>query len=187
MEYGKMECLIPRGTIARRVETLALEIQRSYAPGTELLLAVLLNGGMVFAADLMRAMTMALTVDTLAAASYEGRRSTGRLVWRAPLKMNPAGRHILVVDDILDSGLTLKRVLEHLRSAGATSVRSCVLLDKDTARHPEGLAHADYTGFRIPDRFVVGYGLDAEEKWRNLPDVMVLPDAENGDETAEKL
>jgi len=170
----ELECLIPRHAIARRVEELAGAIQRDYAGCGPVTMLVVLNGAMVFAADLMRLLDLPLAVDTLAAASYAGTRSTGELVFRAPPKLTVKGRNILLVDDILDSGFTLARLMEFLREAGAAAVKSCVLLDKTVARHPRGLKKADYTAFRIPDRFVVGYGLDADEAWRNLPDVMCI-------------
>ena len=170
----ELECLLPRHVIARRVEELAGAIQRDYAGCGPVTMLVVLNGALVFAADLMRSLDLPLAVDTLAAASYDGMRSTGKLVFRALPKLAVKGRSILLVDDILDSGFTLARIVEYLRNEGAAAVKSCVLLDKNTARHPRGLAQADYTAFRIPDRFVVGYGLDADEAWRHLPDVMCI-------------
>lgn len=169
-----LECLIPREVVARRVAELAGEIGRASADVADLSVVVLLNGALIFAADLVRQLNVPLTMDTLAVASYEQGHSTGLVAFRSPLKLNPEGRDMLVVDDILDSGLTLRRVMDSLRSAGAARVRSCVLLDKAAPRHPEGLARADFTAFQVPDKFIVGYGLDADERYRNLPDVMAL-------------
>lgn len=169
-----LECLIPREAIARRVAELAGEITREYSDTAGLAVVVLLNGALIFAADLVRQLPMPLTMDTLAVASYGKAGSTGQVAFRAPLKLDIAGRDVLVVDDILDTGLTLRRVMDSLRQAGAARVRSCVLLDKSVARHPEGMPRADFTAFQVPDKFIVGYGLDAEERYRNLPDVMAL-------------
>lgn len=168
----RLERLIPRHELARRVEELAAEISSDLAGCGTVTMLVVLNGALVFAADLMRSLQLPLEIDTVAASSYDGLRSSGELTFRAPPKLAPAGRTVLLVDDILDSGFTLARLAEYLHAQGAATVKSCVLLEKETSRHPRGLEHADYTAFRVPDRFVVGYGLDAGEAWRNLPDIM---------------
>ncbi len=172
----ELKCLIARERIAERLETLAAEITRApLLAGAPFTVVAVLNGSLIFTSDLVRKLALPLELDTLAAASYSGCASTGEVAWRSAMKLAPAGRDILLVDDILDTGLTLRRIADRLRAAQAARVRTCVLLDKTTARHPEGLTKADFTAFAIPDRFVVGYGLDAEERFRNLPDIMVLP------------
>lgn len=167
----RLESLILRHAIAHRVKELAAEIGRDYAGRGPVTMMVVLNGAMVFAADLMRELDLPLEIDTLAVSSYAGTNSTGVLTFRARPKLPVRGRDILLVDDILDTGFTLAKLSDCLRQEGAAAVKTCVLLDKQRKRHPQGLARADYTAFRIPDCFVVGYGLDADEAWRNLPDI----------------
>jgi hypoxanthine phosphoribosyltransferase len=168
----EMEILFPREAVDRRVRELAGEISRDFA-GRELLVVGVLKGAFVFMADLVRAMSVPCCVDFVRLASYgAGSVSSGEVRITMDLEMPVAGRDVLVVEDIVDTGLTLCRLLETLRERGAASLKVCVLLDK-TARRRVPFA-ADYVGFTIPDRFVVGYGLDWNEKYRFLPDVRVM-------------
>jgi hypoxanthine phosphoribosyltransferase len=133
----------------------------------------LMDGACLFAADLVREIDLPdLTLVFHRARSYRGTESTGEVVCE-PLP-DLAGRHVLVVDDILDSGRTLATVLTAVARTGATSASTCVLLDKPARRVASGRASADYVGFTIPDVFVVGYGLDHDGRWRHLPDVCVM-------------
>lgn len=167
-----MKILLSREVIAVRVCELADEIAAEYK-GKELHCIALMNGALTFTADLIRHMNMELSLDTLNVSSYSGHASTGELQFRSALKIPVEGREVLLIDDILDTGLTLQKVAEHLRNAGAAQVKTCVLLDKKVTRKPGALAHADFTGFHIGDEYVAGYGIDDNEFSRNLPDIIV--------------
>ena len=168
-----MKTLLSREMIADRVRALGAELTADYR-GRRPVCIALMNGALPFAADLIRAMDVPLELDTLSVSSYAGQQSTGEIKFRSTLKLPVAGRDVLLIDDILDSGVTLRRLSDYLlREANAAQVRTCVLLDKKIPRKPEALAHADYTGFEIEDLFVVGYGLDNDEAFRNLPDISV--------------
>lgn len=171
----KQRILITRDKIAERVNQLGFEIAAFYR-GEPLTIIPLMNGAMIFAADLCRAIESEdLFIDSLAAASYENDASSGKLTRRSSLKLPVAGRHLLLVDDILDTGRTLQEMKAYFESLGAASVRTCVLLTKelDPAK-PERKISADWSGFSVPDLYVIGYGLDSYEKYRNLPDIRVL-------------
>ncbi len=167
-----LHLLIDRERIAGRVAELGREITGHYA-GEAVTVLVLLNGAVIFAADLLRHLDLPLRLDTMAVASYHGTASSGQVNFRSAPKLPVDGRRILLVDDILDTGTTLARVIERLYADGAAEVRSCVLLDKEVARAAGGTVRADWHGFRIPPVFVVGYGLDADEDFRHLPDICV--------------
>ncbi len=167
-----MEMLFCADEIAGRIAQLGREISDEYT-GKPVTLIALMNGALPFAADLMRAIDLPIRIDTLSVASYRNCRSSGELDFRSTLKLSPAGRHILIADEVLDTGVTLKCVVEYFRNCGAASVRTAVMIEKQLER-PDGLAHADWTGFTIPDRYLVGYGLDADEEYRNLPYIAAL-------------
>ncbi len=163
--------LITQEQIARRIRTLAREIQRDYT-GRELVIVSLLNGTVLFLADLIRHLPLPLRLDFIGVSSYGNGTESGELVFTKELRIDVRGRDVLLVDDILDTGRTVKRVLEKLRRLKPRRIRTCVLLDKPARRVEK--VQADYVGFRIPDLFVVGYGLDYAERYRNLPFVGVL-------------
>ena len=167
-----MEILFSNDEIAARVAQLGDEISERYA-GKPLILVALMNGALPFAADLMRAIRLPLQLDTLSVASYHACRSSGELEFRSRNKLDPAGKHILIADEVLDTGVTLRHVVEYFRKLGAVDVKTAVMIEKMIER-PNGLAHADWAGFRIPDRYLVGYGLDADEEYRNLPCIAAL-------------
>ncbi len=164
--------LIPAASIARRVRHLGAGLAGELA-GRNAVILGLLDGACCFTADLVRAIPLPdLELRFLHAASYAGMESTGRVdLGHLP---DLSGRSVMVVDDILDTGRTLAAVVTAVRAAGAASVGTCVLLDKPARRDPAGLPRADRVGFTIPDRFVVGYGLDHDGRWRQLPDVCVI-------------
>lgn len=166
------QVLIPEKRIQRRVDELAAAVSADYR-GQELVMVALLNGTVAFLADLMRRMEFPLTLDLMGVSSYRSGTSSGELTYTKRLKLDVRGRHVLVIDDILDTGKTLTAVTQELKSLGAATLRTCVLLDKPTNR-PAGGFDADYVGFVVPHLFVVGYGLDYAEKYRNLPFVGVL-------------
>jgi hypoxanthine phosphoribosyltransferase len=167
-----MDIIYSAGEIANRIAQLGREITEFYR-GEELTVVALMNGALPFAADLIRAIGLDCYVDTVSVASYRNCRSTGEPEFRSTLKIPPSGRHILLADEVLDSGVTLQCVAEYFRRRGAVSVRTVVMVEKELPR-PNGLAHADWTGFTAPDRYLVGYGLDADEHYRNLPYIAAL-------------
>ena len=168
------EILFHESTILSRLDGLAGQITEDYR-GKDLTVIAVLNGSFIFMADLLRRIPLPLQVDTLSVSSYHGTKTTGNVVFRQTQIADVSGRHVLLIDDILDSGLTLRAVRERVeRESRAASVRSCALLRKAVAR--PRTADADYVAFDIPDVFVVGYGLDYNERYRNLPFVGVLTD-----------
>jgi hypoxanthine phosphoribosyltransferase len=175
MPEARPRVLYGRRRIARRVRELARAIDRAYRGGAVTLCGVL-TGGAIFAADLARAMANdRLEIVFVKASSYgDGTVSTGRVEIAVLDEAGIAGKDVLVVEDILETGRTLEKVVGALRVCGARSVRSVVLLAKPVGRPP--VYRPDWTGFEMEeDAFVAGYGLDAGRRWRNLPDIVVPP------------
>jgi len=168
----RLEVLIPSETIATRIGELAAQISRDYAD-REILVVSVLKGSFVFLADLVRRLPVKVEIDFLRVVSYGAATETAGVVqFRMDVDAPVTGRHVLVVEDILDTGLTLDYLKRHLQSGQPASLRTCTLLDKKGRRRVP--FEADYVGFAIDDRFVVGYGLDFDERYRNLADVCVL-------------
>jgi hypoxanthine phosphoribosyltransferase len=163
--------LIPEDRIARRVRVMAREIGRDFR-GRELAVVSLLNGTVIFLADLIRHLNLPLRLDFMGVSSYGPGTESRELVFTKELRLDVRGRDVLLVDDILDTGKTMSRVLPKIRLLKPRRIKICVLLDKPS-RRTENIK-ADYVGFKIPDLFVVGYGLDFAERYRNLPFVGVL-------------
>jgi len=163
--------LITDAQIARRIQALSRDITRDF-DGREMVVVSLLNGTVMFLADLIRSLSLPLRLDFIGVSSYGAGTESGDLVFTKELRLSVRGRDVLLVDDILDTGKTLYRVLGKLRVLKPRRIRTCVLLNK-AARRVEPV-EADYVGFEIPDYFVVGYGLDFAERYRNLPFVGVL-------------
>lgn len=164
--------LIDEAVIDKRLDRMAERILDDF-PEDPLVAVVLLKGALVFAADLLRRIPRSLEIECLNVASYHGgTESSGRVDFLDREFPAVKGRQVLLLDDILDTGRTLSAVAERLREEGAGSVRTCVLLAKEKARAAE--VKADYVGFEIGDEFVVGYGLDYQGRYRNLPFVGVL-------------
>jgi hypoxanthine phosphoribosyltransferase len=163
--------LITDGQIARRLRELSRAITRDFA-GREMVVVSLLNGTVMFLADLIRHLSLPLRLDFIGVSSYGAGTESGDLVITKELRLDVRGRDVLLVDDILDTGKTMARVLAKLCALKPRRIKTCVLLNK-AARRVEPV-HADYVGFEIPDIFVVGYGLDFAERYRNLPFVGVL-------------
>lgn len=163
--------LISREQIAARIRRLTRDIQRDYA-GRDLVIVSLLNGTVMFLADLIRNLSLPLRLDFIGVSSYGGGTESRELVFTKELRIDVRGREVLLVDDILDTGKTLSAVLKKLRALKPRRIRTCVLLDKPDRRIEQ--VRADYVGFTIPNEFVVGYGLDYAERYRNLPFIGVL-------------
>ncbi len=155
--------------IRKRVAELGGELTDFYA-GKPVTAVTLMNGAMFFAADLLRKMNIQeLWVDAFCASSYRNDASSGSLSVRAHQKLPVAGRHILLLDDILDTGFSMMKVRGYFESQNPLSVRSCVFLEKDLEQ-PKPVK-ADWVGFHVPDLYVIGYGLDSHERYRNLPEL----------------
>jgi len=163
--------LINEEQLARRVKALAREIEKDFC-GREVVVVALLSGTVMFLADLIRQLNLPLRLDFMGVSSYGGGTESGRLVFTKELRLDVRGRDVLLVDDILDTGKTLGRVAAKIRALRPRRLKTCVLLDK-SARRVEKI-RADYVGFKIPDVFVIGYGLDFDEHYRQLPFVGVL-------------
>jgi hypoxanthine phosphoribosyltransferase len=163
--------LITEPQLAKRVQTLARKIERDFR-GRELVIVSLLNGTVMFLADLIRHIALPLRLDFIGVSSYGKGTESGALVFTKELRLDVRGRDVLLVDDILDTGRTLTRVLTKLKRLKPRQIKTCVLLNKAARRVAN--VEADYVGFDIPDHFVVGYGLDFAERFRNLPFVGVL-------------
>ncbi len=172
MQEDLERVLFDEGTIHRRLDELAAQICADYQD-RELTVIAVLNGSLIFMADLLRRIPLPLKLDCLSVASYHGgTKSTGEVVFKQAAMPDIAGRHILILDDILDSGLTLNAIRRRLAEAHPLSTKICVLLEKKIERAAP--VEADYVGFEIGNEFVVGYGLDYMERYRNLPCVGVL-------------
>ncbi|MGE0101101.1 MAG: hypoxanthine phosphoribosyltransferase [Blastocatellales bacterium] len=167
-----LEVLISEEQLQARIRELGAEITRDYAGRRPELICVL-KGAMIFMSDLMRSIDLNLSIDFIAVSSYgKGKTSSGEVRIIKDLDEPLEGRHIILIEDILDTGLTLSYLLNNFRSRGATSISIVTLLNKPERRKIE--VNADYVGFEIPDKFVVGYGLDFDERYRNLPYIGVV-------------
>ena len=163
--------LITEAQLARRVKILAREIEQDFQ-GREMVVVSLLSGTVMFLADLIRHLNLPLRLDFIGVSSYGLGTESGELVFTKELRIDVRNRDVLLVDDILDTGKTMSRVLPKLRALKPRRLKTCVLLDKPSRRVEK--VRADYVGFPIPDYFVIGYGLDFAERYRNLPFVGVL-------------
>ena len=163
--------LIGETEIAARVRELAADIERDFA-GKDLLAVALLTGTVPFLADLIRHIALPMRLDFMGVSSYGSGTAPGELVFTKELRLEARGRDVLLVDDILDTGKTLHAVIDKLHALKPRSLKTCVLLEKKS-RRAEAIT-ADYVGFEVPDEFVIGYGLDYAERYRNLPFIGVL-------------
>jgi len=169
---NNLHLYIPRDTITATVSRLAGEITADYRDKNPLLVGVL-KGGIVFLADLIRCLDFPLEIDCIKVSSYgAGQQSSGTVSVVQGLNSEVSGRHVLVVEDIADTGITLSFLMTYLQEKSPASLRLCVLLDKPAQRRCD--LHIDYIGLTVPDKFLVGYGLDCSEKYRNLPDIWVM-------------
>ncbi len=165
------EVLISQAELSAKVAELGRQISEQYQ-GTDLVLLSILKGAVVFLADLMRAITVPLAIDFIAISSYGARGASGAVRLVKDLDQDITGRHVLVVEDIVDTGLTLGYLLRTLSARNPASLKICTLLDRSVRRIVD--LPIAFRGFEIPDRFVVGYGLDYLQHYRNLPFIGVL-------------
>ena len=173
--------LISEEQLQAKVAELGAQISRDYE-GKDLLLVSILKGSVVFMADLMRAITEPCSIDFMVVSSYGGANttSTGLVKIVKDLDQDLSGKDVLIVEDILDTGVTLSNLVPMLKMRNPNSVKICTILDKPSRRKAD--IQPDYEGFQVPDEFVVGYGLDYDEKYRNLPYVGVLkPEVYSGE------
>ncbi|NLU49589.1 MAG: hypoxanthine phosphoribosyltransferase [Syntrophomonadaceae bacterium] len=173
MNQADLEVLISEKEIQAKVGELAETITRDYA-GQDLLVVGILKGAFIFMADLVRHIRLPVTVDFMDMSSYgSSTRSSGEVRILKDLEKPIEGKHVLIVEDIVDTGLTLNYIAELLRNRSPKSVRICALLDKPSRRKVDIVP--DYCGFTIPDHFVVGYGLDYNDQYRNFRDICIVP------------
>ncbi|HEX5215377.1 MAG TPA: hypoxanthine phosphoribosyltransferase [Vicinamibacterales bacterium] len=168
-----IDVMLDQATIAARVKAMAAEIRRDAGPDAPVHLVAVLKGAFIFLADLMRACDGPVTCDFIAVSSYgSGTTSSGEVRLDKDVGRGLEGRDVIIVEDIVDTGLTLSYLQEILRARGPRSVRTACLLSKPSRRKID--VKVDYVGFTIEDQFVVGYGLDVDEKYRNLPFIGVV-------------
>ncbi|HWR16219.1 MAG TPA: hypoxanthine phosphoribosyltransferase [Terriglobales bacterium] len=169
---AQLKVLISREQIARRVTELAEQITRDYQ-GEQILFVGVLKGASIFLSDLARQVNLDATFDFISVSSYgSSTRSSGEVKLNKDVDQSLEGKNVIIVEDILDTGLTLSFLLKQFQNHKPKSLKIAALLDKVSRRITD--VHGDYVGFEIPDEFVVGYGLDYAERYRNLPDVCVL-------------
>ena len=165
--------LLSEEQLQARIRELGEELSREYA-GKDPIFVGVLKGVVVFYADIVRAVTVPCQFDFMWISSYSGTESTGRMEVKRDISQDIKGRHVVILEDIFDTGNSLSYTYEHLLKKEPASLKICTLLDKPERRNPNVTLKPDYTGFVIPNEFVVGYGLDYNEYYRNLPYVGVL-------------
>ena len=173
MEKYIEKVLLTEDQLKARIHELGEELSREYADKDPIFVGVL-KGVVVFYADMVREITVPCQFDFMWISSYRGTESTGKMDIKRDISTDIKGRHVVILEDIFDTGNSLNFTYHHLLSKEPASLKICTLLDKPEGRNPEVTLEADYTGFQIPNEFVVGYGLDFNEHYRNLPYVGVL-------------
>ena len=166
----KLKNFISKQRIARKIRAMGKLISHDYG-NSPFVMVILTKGAIIFASDLMRKITSPIQLELVSARSYKGDKSTGNVVINPDIRVDLKGRRVLIVDEILDTGKTMNKVISFIRKMHPLEIRTCVLLDKPARRTVK--IKPDYSGFEIPDEFVIGYGLDFDEYYRNLPDIMI--------------
>jgi hypoxanthine phosphoribosyltransferase len=169
-----MKTILNENQIKKRIKELSAEITNDYR-GTVPVFIGVLKGVLFFLPDLLKNINLTVEVDFVVVSFYHGKRKPGMLILEREIEIDIKNRNVILVDDILDTGNTLELLIEHVKKKGAKDISICVFLEKEKKR--EININPDYVGFRIPDKFVVGYGLDYEERFRNLPFIGILEDS----------
>lgn len=167
---GKL--LISSAQISSRIKAMGQQISADLAGSRETVLLMVADGALIFSADLGRTISIPLYMDQIAVSSYEGTESSGKIRLRTKPRLNLSGKNILLVDDILDTGQTISYLISYLKQFKPDKIYICVMLDKPSGRKVPIIA--DYVGFEVPDKFVIGYGMDYDGLYRNLPDIYCL-------------
>ena len=173
MESNIQKILLTEDQIKTRIKELGVELTKEYE-GKDPVIVGVLKGVVMFYADMIREIKTQCQMDFMWISSYQGTNSTGKMLVRQDLISDIKGRHVLILEDIFDTGNSLEFTVEHLLKKEPASLKICTLLDKPERRRPGVTLEADYVGFTIPNEFVVGYGLDFNEHYRNLPYIGVL-------------
>ena len=170
------EIVLSESEIKEKVRELGSDITKDYFDKSPIIIGIL-KGSVIFLADLIRSIDLQLSIDFVAVSSYGSEmRSSGVARIQYDMKTSIEGRDVLLVEDIVDTGLTLAYLMENFATRHPRSLKVCTLLDKKEARKPEIELRIDYVGFEVPNRFLVGYGLDHDEKYRNLPFIAAISD-----------
>ena len=173
MERDIQKILLTEEQIQAKVQELGAKLAEEYRDKNPIFVGVL-KGVVVFYADMIRAINIPCEMDFMCVSSYRGTNSTGRTMISKDLSCDIYGRHVVILEDIFDTGNSLEFICNHLMNKEPASLKICTLLDKPERRKPDVKVQCDWTGFQIPNEFVVGYGLDYDEKYRNLPYVGIL-------------
>ncbi len=180
---NNIENLISNETLQKRINQLADEINNDYK-GKDLIVVCVLKGAFYFFSDLTRKLTSNIQLEFMRVSSYEGENTTGKIKVKLDLDCSIEGKDVLIVDDIIDSGFTTSFLMKHLASKNPKTIKLCVLLDKLEKRKND--MKADYVGFTISNHFVIGYGLDLDEKYRNIPEISCIIKDKNEEEKVKK-
>ncbi len=167
-----MTTLIDKAVLKKRIKDLAQEITKNHQ-GEKLTLICILKGSIYFFADLSRQIDLDVELEFMRISSYRGKDSTGEITLKLDLDKPITGKNVIIVEDIIDTGKTLSYLIDHLMIQNPKSLQLCTLLDKPKSRENKNIK-VDYVGFTIPDYFVVGYGLDLDEKYRNIPEIKII-------------
>lgn len=171
--YEDATLLFTHNEVEAALDRMAIDIEKELGDKNPVLLCVMI-GGLVPMGNLLPRLDFPLEVDYVHATRYRGKTRGGELVWKAKPSIDLKGRNVLIVDDILDGGITLAGIVEAIQEMGAESVRTAVLVDKYQKRIEGGLSHADYVGLRIEDHYIFGFGMDYKEYLRNAPGIYVV-------------
>lgn len=167
----KIEILITQEELDKRISEIAEQISKDFK-GEDITLVCVLKGGVMFMVDMAKKLNQKVEFEFIDVSSYEGTSSTGKLTINKDLETSVEGKHVILLEDIVDTGRTLSYLIEYLKEKKPASLKLCTLLDKPSRRVID--VNADYIGFTIPDAFIVGYGLDYDQKYRNLPYIGIL-------------
>ena len=170
--YENSELLYTRNEVEAALDRMALAIEADLHDKNPVLICVMI-GGLIPMASLLLRLNFPLEVDYIHATRYSGKTAGGELTWKVKPSANLKDRTVLIVDDILDAGVTLSAIVDQVQQLGASKIYSAVLVDKPHQRSPEGLAHADYVGLEVDDHYIFGYGMDYEEYLRNAPGIYI--------------